>query len=233
MIHSWRPDQKGLILITGSGEPIWHITDQIEAARPSVDSEGALYVYHSRAESDRQPRLHRTFGANTGPLVRDANVVQGLSPSWLPDGRILYSGCWLDDCGIILTQSDGTNPRQVVAGTNETNPESSPNGRRVAFMSLRDGNWEIYIASTDGSDPRRLTTNPANDGLPAWSPDGRHIAFVTDRDGEWAVWVMRPDGTGKRRLFDIGGPLGGRVRDAALHESQGWVEERISWAPLP
>jgi Tol biopolymer transport system component len=100
-------------------------------------------------------------------------------------------------------------------------------------MSRRDGNWEIYLASLDGGSPRRLTENPANDGLPAWSPDGRHIAFVTDRDGDWAVWVMRPDGTGQRRLFDIGGLLDGTVRDAASHEIQGWVEERISWAPLP
>ena len=233
VVHSWKPDQKGLFLITHSGELVWHITDQIEAARPSVDFNGALYVYHSRAESDRRPRLYRTFGANTGPLVRDASVVLGQSPSWLPDGRILYDGCWLADCGIILSQSDGTNPRQVVAGTNETNPESSPNGRQVAFMSLRDGNWEVYVARIDGGDPRRLTKNPANDGLPTWSPDGRHIAFVTDRDGPWALWVMRPDGTGQRRLFDIGGPLDGQVRDAAVHESRGWAEERISWAPLP
>jgi TolB protein len=155
----------------------------------------------------------------------------------LPDGRILYSGCWQDDCGIIVTRSDGTHPRQVVAGASETNPEASPNGKQVAFMSRRDGNWEVYVArldgGIDGGDPRRLTKDAANDGLPAWSPDGRYIAFVTDRDGEWAVWVMRPDGTGQRRLFDIGGPLDGRVRDAALHESHGWVEERISWSPLP
>ncbi len=233
VIHSWRPEDKGLILIGRSGERIWRITDQIEAARPSVDSSGQFYVYHSRAESDRQARLFRTFGIDTGPLLRDASPVLGLSPSWLPDGRILYSGCWQDDCGIIVTRADGTDPRQVVPGTSEADPEASPNGKQVVFMSRRDGNWEVYAARIDGGDPRRLTKNSANDGLPTWSPDGRTIAFVTDRDGEWAVWVMRPDGTDQRRLFDIGGPLDGRVRDAALHEMHGWVEERISWAPLP
>jgi len=233
VIHSWKPDEKGLILITHSGERIWRITDQVEAARPSVDFSGDLYVYHSREESDRQPRLYRTYGAETGPIIREASVVRGQSPSWLPDGHILYSGCWQDDCGIIVTRSDGTHPRQIVAGASEANPEASPNGEQVAFMSRRDSNWEVYVASIDGGDPRRLTKNAANDGLPAWSPDGRYIAFVTDRDGEWAVWVMRPDGTGQRRLFAIGGPIAGQVRDAALHESHGWVEERISWAPLP
>jgi len=233
VIHSWKPDEKGLILITHSGQRIWHITDQVEAARPSVDSNGDLYVYHSREESDRQPRLYRTFGAETGPIVREASVVRGQSPSWLPDGRILYSGCWQDDCGIIVTRADGSHPSQVVAGASETNPEASPNGKQVVFMSRRDGNWEVYVSSINGGDPRRLTKNAANDGLPTWSPDGRYIAYVTDRGGEWAVWVMRPDGTGQRRLFEIGGPIDGQVRDAALHENHGWVEERITWAPLP
>ena len=100
-------------------------------------------------------------------------------------------------------------------------------------MSQRDGNWEVYVVNLDGSELRRLTRNPASDGLPTWSPDGRHIAFVSDRDGSWAVWVMRPDGSQQRRLFGVGGPLEGQVQGAAPHEIHGWVEERISWGPLP
>jgi serine/threonine protein kinase len=233
VVHSWKPDEKGLILQTLSGERIWRITDEIEAARPAVDFQGEKYVYHSRHEADRQPRLYRTYDSETRPIVREASVVLGQSPSWLPDGRILYSGCWLNSCGIIAMRADGSFPRQVVAGSTETNPEASPNGQQVALMSRRDGNWEIYVANFDGSNLQRLTQNPANDGLPAWSPDGRYIAFVTNRDGPWAVWVMRPDGSEKRRLFDIGGPLEGQIRDAAPYEIHGWVEERISWSPLP
>jgi predicted Ser/Thr protein kinase len=233
VIHSWKTDEKGLILQTVAGERVWWLTGEIEAARPSVDFQGQRYVYHSRHEADRQPRLYRTYGSETRPIMREASVVRGQSPSWLPDGRILYSGCWLNSCGIIAMLADGTFPRQVVAGSTETNPESSPDGQQVALMSQRDGNWEIYIADVDGGNLQRLTNNPANDGLPTWSPDGRYIAFVTDRDGPWAVWLMRPDGSGKRRLFDIGGPLDGQVRDAVPYEIHGWVEERISWAPVP
>jgi Tol biopolymer transport system component len=233
VVHSWKPDEKGLVLHVLAEQRIWRITDQIEAARPSVDFEGKLYVYHSRQETDRQPRLYRTYGTETRPILREANKVVGLSPSWLPDGRILYSGCWRDSCGIIAMHADGTHPLQVVAGSTETNPEASLNGQQVAFMSQRDGNWEVYVVNLDGSNLRRLTRNPANDGLPTWSPDGRHLAFATDRDGRWAVWVMRPDGSEQRRLFDIGGPLDGQVHGASPYEIQGWVEERLSWAPLP
>jgi Tol biopolymer transport system component len=100
-------------------------------------------------------------------------------------------------------------------------------------MSFRDGNWEVYIVNVDGSGLRRLTSDPGNDGLPTWSPDGRTLAFVSDRSGQWEVWTTRPDGRSQRPLFPLGGALDGRVRDAAPHETHGWVEERISWAPLP
>jgi serine/threonine protein kinase len=233
VLHSWKSDDKGLILQTTSGQRIWRITDLIESARPSVDFDGKLYVFHSREEADRQSRLYRTYGSEVRPIQRDAITVRGIAPSWLPDGRILYSGCLQDTCGIIVMNADGTFPRQIAAGSTETNPEASPDGSQVTFMSQRDGNWEIYVVNLDGSRLSRLTHNPANDGLPAWSPDGKHIAFVSDRDGSWAIWAMRPDGSDKRRLFALGGSPDGRVQTAAPHETHGWVEERISWGPLP
>lgn len=233
VIHSWKSDYKGLFVLSLSGQRLWRISDRIEAARPSSDFTGNAYVYHSRHEINRLPYLYLTEGTEPRPILREAIPVLGQSPSWLPDGRILYSGCVGDDCGIIVSRTDGSHSRQVVAGSAETNPVASPDGRRVAFMSQRDGNWEVYVVNLDGEGLTRLTHNPGNDGLPTWSPDGQYIAFVSDRDGAWAVWVTRPDGSSQRRLFGIGGPLDGQVRDAAPHEIQGWVEERISWGLLP
>jgi TolB protein len=220
-----------LIVLTLSGQLIWRITDQIEAARPSVNLQGDAYVYQSRQESDRQPRLFGSYDTENRPIMREGSPIVGQSPSWLPDQRILYSGCWQNDCGIIVMRQDGTHPRQVVAGSTEINAEASPDGRQIVLMSLRDGNWEVYLADLDGNNLRRLTRDPGNDGLPTWSPDGQYIAFVTDRDGPWAVWVMHPNGSGQHRLFDLGGPLDGRVRNAVWYETSGWVQERISWTP--
>jgi hypothetical protein len=233
VVHSWIADRKGLVLQSRSGAWLWQITGSIEAARPSVDFQGNTYVYHSRDESDRQPRLYCTDGTAVRPILRQGSPVRGQSPSWLPNGEILYSGCLGDACGIVAMRPDGTLARQIVAGSSDTNPEASPDGRHVVFMSSRDGNWEVYRVEIDGSHLQRLTRNPANDGLPAWSPDGRHVAFVSDRGGQWAVWAMHPDGSEPRRLFGLGRSLDGRVHDAAPHEIHGWVEERISWAPLP
>ena len=84
----------------------------------------------------------------------------------------------------------------------------SPDGRRIAFVSNRDGDDEIFTMQADGSGLRQLTRNggprggvPVLDHSPAWSPDGRHIAFVSDRDGgETEVYRMRADGSAQVRL---------------------------------
>jgi Tol biopolymer transport system component len=82
----------------------------------------------------------------------------------------------------------------------------SPDGRRIAFMSDRDGNFEIYVVNADGSQERRLTREPEFDRDPVWSPNGQEIAFVRsirDRHGALRreeIHVMNGDGTGQRAL---------------------------------
>lgn len=78
----------------------------------------------------------------------------------------------------------------------------APDGRRLAFGSQRDGNWEIYTIGADGEGLVRLTRNEAQDRSPAWSPDGNKIAFTSDRDGNKEIWVMDADGSNVRRLTD-------------------------------
>lgn len=86
------------------------------------------------------------------------------------------------------------------AVSRDGSPAWSPDSRRIAFYSERDGNAEIYVMNVDGSDQTRLTTTKADEGYPSWSPDGREIAFDTDRDGDFEIYAMRADGRGARRL---------------------------------
>ena len=87
-------------------------------------------------------------------------------------------------------------------------PVASPGGRRIAFVSDRGGDEDIYVMNADGSRPRLLTRDRPRAGggapldtAPAWSPDGRRIAFASDRaGGEQEIYVMNADGSGVRRL---------------------------------
>ncbi len=71
---------------------------------------------------------------------------------------------------------------------------------QIAFISIRDAGYDIYVINLDGSGEINLTNHPADDWRPAWSPDGRRIAFVSDRDGNWEIYVMNADGSDVRRL---------------------------------
>ena len=66
---------------------------------------------------------------------------------------------------------------------------------QIAFASLRDENWEIYVMNADGSGETRLTDDPGNDVAPAWSPDARRIAFASNRAGNFDIYVMNADGS--------------------------------------
>jgi len=101
---------------------------------------------------------------------------------------------------IYVIRADGRGQRRLTRSrAKQIAPAGSPDGRRIAFASDRDGKLELYVMNADGSGQRRLTRSAAN-AFPAWSPDGRKIAFVSDRDGNLELYVMNADGSGQRRL---------------------------------
>jgi Tol biopolymer transport system component len=79
---------------------------------------------------------------------------------------------------------------------------STNNPGKIAFVSDRDGNPEIYVMDADGSNQMRLTNNfsEMKDDFPNWSPDGKKIAFVSNRDGNPEIYVMDADGRHQTNL---------------------------------
>jgi dipeptidyl aminopeptidase/acylaminoacyl peptidase len=97
--------------------------------------------------------------------------------------------------------ADGGNQVRLTAYTAEGyyGLSWSPDAARIAFVSARDGNFEIYAMNADGSDQTRLTNDPSIDLSPAWSPDGSTIAFTSTRSPS-GVYVMGVDGSNQTRL---------------------------------
>src|SRR3990172_9105342 len=101
----------------------------------------------------------------------------------------------------------------AVAATGDAGPAQAafPGGNgKIAFNSCRDsteefGSDEIFVMNADGSNPTRLTNDPAFDWCPSWSPDGAQIAFSSTRDGWDQIYVMNADGSGVTRLTNSNG----------------------------
>lgn len=86
---------------------------------------------------------------------------------------------------------------------------TSPDGSRLAFVSSRDGDYEVYVVDYGGDEPTNLTGHPDYDIVGAWSPDGRRFAFMSTRgfelggdDGPFPghVYVVGIDGSGLRQV---------------------------------
>jgi dipeptidyl aminopeptidase/acylaminoacyl peptidase len=78
-------------------------------------------------------------------------------------------------------------PVQITASEkNVSDPQWSPDGRRLAFV--RDD--AIWVVEADGSRESRATSHPAGTSLPRWSPDGLRLGFVSRRRGWGQIWLI-------------------------------------------
>ncbi len=84
----------------------------------------------------------------------------------------------------------------VIAGTISNVSANDINDTKIAFSSNRDGNYEIYVMDSDGTNQQNLTNNLNYNAEPSWSPNGKQIAFSSN----YAIYVMDSDGTNQQNL---------------------------------
>jgi Tol biopolymer transport system component len=97
--------------------------------------------------------------------------------TWTPDNRIIYLSNANGGSDLFLTDSRGSNPKQLTAnsGTNRY-PSVTPDGRFIVFTSDRTGPPTIWRMDFDGRNQKQLTDG-FSDNFPHVSPDGVWIVY--------------------------------------------------------
>ena len=180
----------------------------------------ARIAFSSNRDGNWEIYVMNVDGGNQQNLTN--NPSDDRDPSWSPDGKriIFYSnrdGHAIDGRStseIYVMDADGGNPRNLTNDHNDDRfPAWSPDGKRIAFVSDRDGPrryFDIYVMDADGSNLQRLTNDPRDDRFPAWSPDGERIVFGARRKGHfetkfavtYEIYVMDADGGNLQRLTE-------------------------------
>ena len=134
----------------------------------------------------------------------------------------------IDKYDIYTVGRDGRGQRRLTNyGVYTAEGVLSPDGTRIVFTSLKDGDLDIYTMNVDGTDVRRLTTTPGYDGGPWWSPDGTKIVYRAwhyapgdsaglrayrellaqemIRPNRMELFVMNADGSDQRQITRLGG----------------------------
>jgi TolB protein len=125
-------------------------------------------------------------------------------PSFHPKGERVCFGIPAANGGqeIASVGRDGKDRKTLTTGGINNWPAYSPDGKRIAFCSSREGTLALYVMNADGKDAKRVGKLEGMQLRPCWSPDGSRLAFTWNRAGVYGIHVIALDGTGLMRLTD-------------------------------
>lgn len=137
---------------------------------------------------------------------------------WTPDRKMIV--CYVSQRGLCAIPFDGGAWRDLFRFSSPDQEKEfaffalSPDNTRIAYVSQKSGNRDIFIMPTTGGEPIRVTDHPASDNWPTWSFDGRRLAFFSGRSGENEIWVVKISPEGKPEGEPVQVSQGGAGRNS-------------------
>lgn len=208
----WSPDTRSLAFTSYMrGYPYLYRMFPFEN-RPVQVLAGFLGINTSPAFSPDGRSLALTLSRDGNPEVYVLNLATGAfrrlttysgidtEPSWSPTGReIAFVSERAGGAQIFVMDAEGANVRRLTQSGFNTQPRWSPKGDTIVYTS-RQGNFDLWAVSPDGSNLRRLTAGPGNNEGSSWAPNGRHLVFQSNRSGSYQLFTMLADGSEQQPL---------------------------------
>jgi Tol biopolymer transport system component len=200
IFKSFRTGPANIFVMSPDGSDVRQLTDSsaVEGGAHWSPDGSRIAFYSFRREREGLMWVLSADGSDPQPVLKDQvpgpqTVCAGGFPGgWFPDGkRILYRGSegGISALQICSVEPDGSNIKIILSesGVMSFFPSLSPDGRKIAFTSDRDGNAKIYVMDVDGGHLRRLTNdeerNPNEDGSRA-DPGPGDCEDGLDNDGD-------------------------------------------------
>jgi len=101
---------------------------------------------------------------------------------------------------VYIVPISGGAPRRITQKSPSYWHGWSPNGKTLAFVGERNGDFDVYAIPAAGGEEKQLTTAKGLDDGPEYTPDGKYIYFNSERTGHMQIWRMRADGSEQEQV---------------------------------